>query len=423
MHSTAHLRALPVRPQPAGARAASTKEKMSRAGLALALVAFTLLASGFPSLRIRAGGMLVHPVTVTGAVLFVCLCGSLPRIPGRILLAMGAFLAAFTGSTLLASGGWGVVLKTAASATMILAAAMATRRESDFRWAVMAFVLAIDVISLRGLLQFGEVGTAGINPLEGIANKNGFSLFALPAVLLAAYMALRNDNTNFQRVVFTGSLLLTTFAIFASGNRSGWLGVVVIIGMLALRAVRRLRSLVLLIVLVGTASYLVMSLGNTSLLEHRLTQTTAHSGDLRWHLVSGAIEVGVKNPMMGVSPQKLPVEIARLAGVRGAVLDTHNVFALLFGGTGFVGFGLFLFAGYMLWRRPRGFRALPPRVKEAHYLLRCMLVLWVLRGQFTAEILYSPAFSLGLGLCIGLCVIRGLWTQPTAARAVMAGGR
>jgi hypothetical protein len=40
-----------------------------------------------------------------------------------------------------------------------------------------------------------------------------------------------------------------------------------------------------------------------------------------------------------------------------------------------------------------------------------MLVSWIVRGMFTAEVLYSPAFSMGLGLCIGLGRMRGLWAR------------
>jgi hypothetical protein len=33
-----------------------------------------------------------------------------------------------------------------------------------------------------------------------------------------------------------------------------------------------------------------------------------------------------------------------------------------------------------------------------------MIVLWAVRGLFTREVLYNPACSIGLGLCLGLFI-------------------
>jgi hypothetical protein len=60
---------------------------------------------------------------------------------------------------------------------------------------------------------------------------------------------------------------------------------------------------------------------------------------------------------------------------------------------------------------------------EARNLCRMMIVLWVIRGMFTREILYNPAFNVGLGLCIGLLILAMTSRKSSAAPAAASGPR
>lgn len=143
-----------------------------------------------------------------------------------------------------------------------------------------------------------------------------------------------------------------------------------------------------------------------------------------------SLKLAMENPISGKTPQQLPYEIGRRLAAQyqeGGAIDTHNVFAHLLGGTGFVCFAsLFAIAGMLMFWKPK----LPPGMQlgagfyDARNLLRMMLLLWALRGLFTREILYNPGFCMGIGLAIGLCIVEaGLAEASSALRPGESRGR
>src|SRR5690606_37353893 len=81
-------------------------------------------------------------------------------------------------------------------------------------------------------------------------------------------------------------------------------------------------------------------------------------------------------------------------GFRGDRLDPHNLFGYLLGGTGFFSFFFFLWFLYALIRDKglaRWIRKVP-HVREVRRMLLFFLFVFLLRGVFTREILYSPTF-------------------------------
>lgn len=400
---------------------------LSRSGKVLFVCVLLLGASAFPSVRPKIFGLLVHPVTVLAAVMFAAGLGELRRIPRAVALAMFAFTATFVLASLIGpSGGVSFSVKLVASTVTVAVAAMYLRTEADVRAVILAFAVAVALISIRGLYLVDKWGVQGINPMQGIANKNGFSLFALPALLLASYTALRPTTPTLQRWILVASCVFMVFAVFSTGNRSGWIGVILIALLLAIRAVRRFRTLLLLTTIAIAASALVMVFGDRLVIEDRMSKTTSEAPALRLQLVTSAFKVGLDNPILGASPQNLPREMARLSSVRGIALDSHNTTGLLVGGTGGLGFLTFLVMGWVLWRKPRRAAEATAAQREAHYLLRAMLILWLVRGQFTAEILYSPSFALALGISIGACIVAGVWSPrraPAPARSAQLRAR
>lgn len=384
---------------------------MSGPGWVLFVCALMLGASAFPSVRPKVFGLLVHPLTLAAGILFLAGIGRLRRFPRSIGLALAAFTAVFGFAALIGPpGGVPFAVKVLASAVTLVVGGIYVENERDQRAVVVAFTLAVALISVRGLYVLGGMGVHGINPMEGIANKNGFSLFALPALLLAGLTAIKPSTPIGQRWALIAGMLFIVFAVFSTANRSGWIGVFLVAVLLMVRAVRRLRTLLLSVTVTVLGGTIVTVYADRSVIQDRLDKTNAEAPQLRLALVAAAFKVSVDNPLLGASPQALPREMSRQSGgVRGHAYDTHNTTALLVGGTGLLGVLGFLGLGWSLWRRPRWFDRATPEQRDAHYLLRAMLILWAVRGQFTSEILFSPAFSLALGICIGGGVAAGVW--------------
>jgi O-antigen ligase len=397
------------------------RQGLTFSGVALAMCALSLGASTFPMLRPRLGELLLHPVHLFVPIVFLATAPKRLRLmPVKVSLAILACVLMFCVAALTAKGGWGPSLKITASALTIFTAAIAIRTEADFRAAVVCVVLAAVASSMRAFGASRGI-SLGVNPMSGIANKNGFSLYVLPALLLAGYAALQPTAGVFRRLLLAACMVVHVFAIFMTANRSGWLGTLVIGALLALRSVRRISHLILLAAVVGLVTYLFANFGDRAMVEHKIEQTReGYSSDtLRANLVRWSLDVALSNPVLGVSPQRLPREIARRSPIRGEVFETHNVFATIVGGGGLLLTSAFVALFIVLWQRPRGWASLKTSasVRDAHYLLRCMLILWCVRGAFSAEILHNPSFCFGVGLCIGLGMIRGLWKVSDRAIA------
>jgi hypothetical protein len=111
--------------------------------------------------------------------------------------------------------------------------------------------------------------------------------------------------------------------------------------------------------------------------------------------------------VLGASPDGVHSELPRRLDLSFGMIDTHNVFGYIVGGFGLITTTAFFALGYSLWRRHR---AVPS--ESAHVLLRYLLILWVVRGSFSREVLYAPAFFIAFGVVFGLCLREGVWRVP-----------
>lgn len=377
-------------------------------GLLLFVIGLSVAASGFTSLRFEVRGLLMHPyLFVVGAVFPLFVVSRLLDFPQRILLALALFAALYFGSTF--AGGVSVSLgvKIAASVVTIVTAALLVKSRADFLAGVLGLMMAMGFLAFYGLEADDVAPSAGYEAME-VANRNAYSLYALPVILMATFVLLqrRPDPILFKLVIATcmvGSVVM----IIVSLNRSGWIGLA-LIGAMSLLTFRHRRMLTVAgICALAAAVYLIVDYVQSSQpVSVRFISTTegTESDRLRWQLIRTSVELGLENPLFGTSPQLLPLMLGQRLG--WASMEPHNVVAHLIGGCGFICFAALLFLGWTLWRwDPAG--AAPPRVRteflEVRTLLRMMLVLWIVRGMFTHEILYSPGFCIGLGMCIGLC--------------------
>jgi hypothetical protein len=186
-------------------------------------------------------------------------------------------------------------------------------------------------------------------------------------------------------------------------------------------------------ILVGAATSAVIGIlvwrQATEAFERRFEQTVegTQSDRLRGDIMLTSFQIGLENPVAGVSPQQLFFEIGRrlYSKYHDEAIDPHNVFAHLIGGTGFpCTIALFVTFAMLWFWRPK----VPPGLQlgagffDARYLLRMTMLLWALRGMFTREILYNPGFCIAIGLAIGLCILEGdASLEPINAPAGPAG--
>jgi len=415
--TTAPTRSPATRPRPR-----ARPDYLTSRGLIMFASILLVAGSAYKWSRIVVGPLMMHPyLPPMIATFFLSAAHRLRAFPQDILRAILAFgaLYALTCVSGSFSGSLSEITKVYASIITILTIALAIRTEPDFRAAVLALNVAVILMSAGALLRGPGDGLVGINPLEEIANKNAFSMYALPAILLGGFVALDPRAAKWLRVALVGCAMVISFAVFSTANRSGWVGIFMIGVMLLLRG-RRIQGVLLVGMLAG-AIYLFLGRneGRRDIFQHRYEQTIGgyHSDTMRERLFKTALQLGIEHPVGGVGPTRLRHYLAARLNTPGPEVDPHNVFGHLVGGCGLIVTGIFLFGGFLMFRRPR--RMPPePAAREAHNLLRMMMILWAVRGMFSREILYNPSFSIGIGLCIALGLVHGVWGRaPLRAQA------
>jgi len=310
------------------------------------------------------------------------------------------------------------ILKVGGGVATTLGAALCIRSTKDFRLAVFGICVGVVLLSFKGFSSMTV--HQGVNPLE-MSNENGWSLYSLPPVLLGGLLMMDKSIATWLRIFLGLSVTIISVAILTSANRSGWLGLGVIVMLLMLQG-NFFRSAIIFGI-VGLASFAVLtSVFSTEILETQL-ETTAQ-GDttdmMRVRLLMTALIIGVENPILGASPQGLYFELAERVGGHHGILDPHNVVAHLIGGTGLVCSAAFTLFAFLLWRRGSGVKKDffgNASATLAHRYLKLLMVLWIVRGLFSREILYMPVFAVGLGVCIGWCIVEQVWIPASKQRA------
>ena len=379
-------------------------------GWMLFVIGLSLFASGRAWGRISLGSLLVHPYLVLVGLTFPLLAmGRLHLIPTRMVMGLSAFAGLYFASTF--SGGVQISegIKIAATVVTILSMAMLVRSWEDFSAGTLGMCLAVGTLALSGVTVDAASYSGRIEAVDN-ANRNAYSLYALPCVLLGSYVFLNSRRDSFFiKGLLAVTILATTLCICLNVNRSGWIGLAAILVMLTYE--RSLKSAIAFGIAGGLIGWVVVTFFGVSHIEERVASTrTGLESDIgRWNLIVNSFFVGVENPLLGVSPEGLTRELARRLGYSGGQINTHNVFAHVIGGSGVVCFLLLFYCGSTMWRwRPSDGAPAAATVgfRKARRLLRYVLILWMVRGFFTHEIIYSPSFNMAIGLCLGLCALR-----------------
>ncbi len=398
---------------------------LSLTGMLLFVIGVLVVASGYVALRPKIMGVSLHasllPIGLAFPFILLSRGGQLPM---RVLVGLIAFVAIYAFSVVNGANiALNEIIKIGSTFATITTCALLVRTRADFVAGCLGLAIGVAVLGIPGLR--GASGTLeGVEVLEG-ANKNTYSLFALPCILLSGYIYLNMPISRLVKWVLVGCATISLLVIFMSANRSGYLGAALVAVMLFWN--RRGRGLIL-VALVGAvvAGWIVYS-GNSAAFERRLQQTAegTSSDESRVALVIGAFQIALENPIVGVSPQKAPEHLARAAGqVTGRtghqIKAAHNVFAHIAASSGLICFAALLYLGWALWNpTPRDARWAGRKddpVRQVRQLLRMMVVLWVIRGMFTSEIHFNVSCNIAIGLMLGLYILalqeRNAW-QPS----------
>ena len=246
-------------------------------GIWLSFLCLLLTASAVRSLRVPMGGLLVHPYLFF-LVPLLFLVGP-PRITGfprRELTGLIAFEFFYILSIAMGRLSVDEILKIGAAGTTIVSTALLVRTKADFRAAVLALSIATTIVSIYNIISGGEMfGIGGeVDATKVIANKNAFSLYVLPALLLALNLLLDRTAPKTLRIILAACTLIMTVAIFSSGNRSGWL-CAVCIGIMMYGRGRRLRSAIMMSIIVFSVYYAVVHYTGETVVERRVSREHA----------------------------------------------------------------------------------------------------------------------------------------------------
>lgn len=393
------------------------KDKLSAYGRWAFVVALLFILSINAEYRLNLFGLLVHPYLILLPVAWIYGGLNINDLPNGVRMSLLLFLLIFSLACIQNINPLSEIFKVGASLLTFIFFSISIRSEKDFRLVSWAFLFCALTIGIQGLLKGAEVSggarLSGINVLEGLGNKNAQSLFTLPGIFLGILLLLKylKDRKLIQVLILSSSIFFIMVSVFLSANRSGWLGLLVILVVFVVYLGVGVRSMILLSVF-SVLSYFAIENYAIDIVEHKRDQTVEgySSDEGRQRLALMAFEVGMENPVLGVGMDELHKEMAiRLNMNKYGVekTDTHILWGYLFGATGIfsiVAFIVFLFSiikSRSLGKDLYSYNA----ARRARWLLIGFIVLFCIRAMFSREILYNPTFMGGMGLMLGYYLI------------------
>ncbi len=297
----------------------------------------------------------------------------------------------------------------------VLVGALLPKTVADIQAGAAGMGFAACMMAGRVLTSTGTA-VGGTSFIE-MGNKNQYSLFALPPLLLMGYFVLGYRGSKTLKLIYTAGIVILLTTNLVRGNRSGWAaGALGLVALYVLSgAGAKFRGWIFGAVAALGIYYMVGSFG-ADVVEERieLTQSGYKSDEKRKELFVESIKLGVQHPLLGVGPLRLKELLTRKipSGTTYRAVSPHNMTAYVVGGMGLFGVVSLLWFLWTLWKTPK------PRVVGKRFVMsptafiRVAILLFVFRGQFTEAILWSLPFGLLLGLAVALARVADVSTAP-----------
>lgn len=388
-------------------RTFGSRDQLSGSGKWAIAISLLFVFSINAEYRFHFGGFLIHPYLLLLPLAVFFTDFKILTVPKKVFVPLMLFLLIFSIGSLQNSNPLEEIIKVGASVLTFLFFASAVKNEKDFIAISFGFVLCAVVI---GYLGFGksEAGIdhrlSGINALEGIGNKNAQSLFTLPGIFLSVFLIIKyvRKRNYFMLVLLGASLFFVVIGVFLSANRSGWVGLLIIVFSYLIYLRFSVVTLIIFTVL-SVFSYIGINKYARDIVEHKISKTVEGytSDEGRVILIKESLKVGLENPLLGVGMDELHKRMntaVRITPLSQGTTDTHFLVGYLFGATGMFSLFLFLLFLFRLTRIPRMKHGVFREARDVGILLSLFVLLFFIRSFFTREILYSPTFIAGLGL-------------------------
>jgi hypothetical protein len=379
-------------------------------------VCLLMAGSAYKQLRFSIGGMSFHPYMFALGLLIFRAIPRLHRFPGRIGRPASLFLFLYVLSLIQGTSFIVQLVKIGVMAVTLILFAASVRSKEDFIAGAYGLGACAAILCVKGFIRgVGEFGS--INPIEG-AQKNAFSLFYLPALTICLHLLTTQMVRLNRKTVLACIVTLIFGGIALSKNRSGWLASGALL--LLVFGTNRARFKMLFFIGIGFALALIIAkvvLSEAEYVYERDAANEERSDMVRFHLFERAVMIGLQHPMLGVSPTRL----TRMLGttvlqVEEDGIDCHNLTGYLLGGCGVFTFAAFCLFAFSMGKPPKRVRApdATPMMRSSSRVLTLLTCVWILRAQFQEDVIFSPTFTSGLGLCIGFCIATGVYGKDPA---------
>jgi len=208
------------------------------------------------------------------------------------------------------------------------------------RWTLLAAIASVGWASLHVIREWQKYGgmAAGYRPGYLTGDPNYYSLSALLCAPLAYYL-LQTQPGVWQRRFCQGVLVVTILGLTLAASRGGFLGMVVVITMVALRSKYRSRTLIIVVVVVLPLLMIAPSSPLSRILnpnEHDI-----YSADHRMDLAAAGLQMFRTYPLTGVGPGNFKAALAYFSNLSELHI-AHNTYVSILAEMGGPGFLLYI---------------------------------------------------------------------------------
>jgi len=202
------------------------------------LIAITITFSISQFYRIEFAGLYVHPYLLAVPLFALLFSIQLHKLELKLFITIMAFSIIFFLINLSDKNPFIEPLKVISAFITFIFFAKTVKDLKDVEIVGFGLLLCALAISIKTVYEsFNEDNSrlAGIYVFEGIGNKNSQSLYTLPGMFFNAYFLGRSikSNKQFLMIFYIASFLTMILSSALTANRSGWVGIIVIMIFLA----------------------------------------------------------------------------------------------------------------------------------------------------------------------------------------------